>query len=159
MIQAIRQEQRFATLGRAYRASVSAHDIAAGNSRVGDVRVVEADGTTAPLAPRLELRNHSPTGFAWGYLGSGPAQLALALLAHAFDDDVLALALYQRFKADVIARLRGGDWQLPGQAVLDWLDRQDVDPERLERLRAAQSLAHGEDCSCPDCNPHPGDVL
>src|SRR5467141_965015 len=33
-----------------------------------------------PLPLHLEARNHSPTGFAWGYGGSGPAQLALALL-------------------------------------------------------------------------------
>ena len=28
----------------------------------------------------LEKIDHSPTGFAWGYEGSGPAQLAWALL-------------------------------------------------------------------------------
>ena len=32
------------------------------------------------LDPRFDLRNHSPDGFEWGYYGSGPAQLALALL-------------------------------------------------------------------------------
>ena len=31
------------------------------------------------LPLRLDLANHSPTGFSWGYGGSGPAQLALAL--------------------------------------------------------------------------------
>jgi len=40
-----------------------------------------------PLNPRLDLWNHSPTGFEWGYGGSGPAQLALALLADHFGDD------------------------------------------------------------------------
>jgi hypothetical protein len=29
-----------------------------------------------PLPMHLDLINHSPTGFAWGYNGSGPAQLA-----------------------------------------------------------------------------------
>lgn len=24
------------------------------------------------LDPRLDIRNHSPSGFAWGYSGSGP---------------------------------------------------------------------------------------
>jgi len=33
------------------------------------------------LRPRFDLRRHSPDGFNWGYEGSGPAQLALALLA------------------------------------------------------------------------------
>lgn len=56
-----------------------------------------------PLSPRLELRNHSPTGFAWGYNGSGPAQLALAILCDVYDDDK-ALRLYQQFKDWVIAK-------------------------------------------------------
>ena len=29
-----------------------------------------------PLNPRLDLWSHSPTGFEWGYPGSGPAQLS-----------------------------------------------------------------------------------
>jgi hypothetical protein len=38
---------------------------------------VHVDGQ--PLDPRHDLYNHSPDGFEWGYHGSGPAQLALAL--------------------------------------------------------------------------------
>lgn len=34
-----------------------------------------------PLNPRFDLANHSPNGFEYGYSGSGPAQLALAILA------------------------------------------------------------------------------
>ena len=56
-----------------------------------------------PLDLRLELRNHSPTGFCWGYNGSGPAQLALAILAHEFGDEY-AQRHYQRFKDAVVAR-------------------------------------------------------
>ncbi|GAF79707.1 unnamed protein product, partial [marine sediment metagenome] len=48
--------------------------------------VLRPDSTELP--PRLDLRNHSPMGFECGYLGSGPAQLALALLADVFDDQV-----------------------------------------------------------------------
>ena len=48
-----------------------------GEKRKGEV-LITVDG-----APRwdwrssLTVRNHSPTGPAWGYGGSGPAQLAL----------------------------------------------------------------------------------
>lgn len=63
-----------------------------------------------PLDPRLDLYNHSPTGFEWGYGGSGPAQLALAILAHHYRDkktlppgDKVALSLYQRFKREAVA--------------------------------------------------------
>jgi Family of unknown function (DUF6166) len=54
------------------------------------------------LDPRLDLSNHSPTGFEWGYPGSGPAQLALAILADFLGDDVRAVALHQEFKFDPI---------------------------------------------------------
>jgi hypothetical protein len=37
-----------------------------------------------PLPLRCDIVNHSPTGFSWGYAGSGPAQLALAILADYF---------------------------------------------------------------------------
>lgn len=39
-----------------------------------------------PLDPRHDLYNHSPCGFEYGYGGSGPAQLALAILAEHFKD-------------------------------------------------------------------------
>lgn len=63
------------------------------------------NGVVAQALPfRHDLRNHSPTGFAWGYGGSGPAQLALALCAHATGDDALALRVYQDFKVEQVAR-------------------------------------------------------
>src|SRR5262245_29763304 len=68
-----------------------------------------------PLNPRLDLWNHSPTGFEWGYGGSGPAQLALALLADYFGDDQEALALYQSFKFTVIASLPKRGWTLTSE--------------------------------------------
>ena len=46
---------------------------------------VRTSGSTSSrpraLRLRLDLFNHSPTGFEWGYGGSGLAQLALAILA------------------------------------------------------------------------------
>jgi hypothetical protein len=39
-----------------------------------------------PVTPSLRHRNHSPDGFEWGYHGSGPAQLALAILLHAAEN-------------------------------------------------------------------------
>ena len=57
------------------------------------------------LNPRLDLWNHSPTGFEWGYSGSGPAQLALALLADHLGDDENAVKLHQYFKRTAVANL------------------------------------------------------
>lgn len=41
-----------------------------------------------PLPLRLDLWNHSPTGFEFGYGGSGPAQLALAILSDCCGDEL-----------------------------------------------------------------------
>lgn len=75
-------------------------------------RGVEVTVNGRPLNPRLDLRNHSPTGFEWGYCGSGPAQLALAILADHLADDEQALDFYQRFKWELIAELPKRGWTL-----------------------------------------------
>jgi hypothetical protein len=69
------------------------------------------------LDPRFDLRTHSPDGFEWGYGGSGPAQLALALLADCLNDDGGALALYQDFKRAVVASLPRDAWTLTEEEV------------------------------------------
>jgi hypothetical protein len=69
------------------------------------------------LPARTDLRNHSPTGFEWGYGGSGPAQLALALLADALGDDEKALRHYQDFKFKVVGRLPKERWELSEEDI------------------------------------------
>src|SRR5437773_5148182 len=83
-----------------------------------------------PLNPRFDLRNHSPNGFEWGYGGSGPAQLALAILANCLRDDEQALTLYQGFKWKVIASLPHEGWTLTGDQIRDAL--QAIEKERHE---------------------------
>jgi len=51
------------------------------------------------------VHNHSPDGFEWGYLGSGPAQTALALCLEIIDP-VLAVKFYQAFKNSFVAEWR-----------------------------------------------------
>jgi len=77
--------------------------------------LVTVDGH--PLNPRLDLWSHSPTGFEWGYLGSGPAQLALALLADHLNDDEEAVRLHQEFKQVVVANLDRRSWRLTGEQI------------------------------------------
>lgn len=52
----------------------------------------------------LRIRKHSPDGFHWGYGGSGPAQLALAILLEYLPIPV-AENYYQRFKQAFVAKL------------------------------------------------------
>lgn len=85
--------------------------------QVGEPKVFVIDNRTEPpirrdLSPEasLKIRNHSPDGFEWGYGGSGPSQLALAILHDYFlnvldlpDPGNRALLNYQNFKEHFIA--------------------------------------------------------
>lgn len=55
-----------------------------------------------------KLRNHSPDGFNWGYGGSGPSQLALAILFK-YLPAITAQSYYQDFNFAVIGGLKGGE--------------------------------------------------
>ena len=84
--------------------------------RNGTAADVTVDGR--PLNPRRDLWNHSPSGFEWGYSGSGPAQLALAILADCLGDDE-AWEWYQDFNASVVAGLPYAGWTLTEEAILE----------------------------------------
>jgi len=55
--------------------------------------------------PSQKIHNHSPDGFSWGYSGSGPHQLALAILLEETDDPEFAQKHYTRFLREVVSRL------------------------------------------------------
>ena len=98
----------------------------------GPILVVDKQAdSTVELNARTDLVNHSPTGFGWGYNGSGPAQTALALLADVSGDDELALKHYMRFK-DQIIQHQQGSWSLHSSYILGWL-------EGSESLRKSQA--------------------
>ena len=87
------------------------------------VRIIE-DGSPARMSSlplRLDVMKHSPSGFAWGYPGSGPAQLALAILCDAIGAE-RARPLYQQFKAQKIATLKeDASWTMSLDDVLEWV--------------------------------------
>lgn len=59
---------------------------------------VLVDGRVLSPARSQKVWNHSPTGFNVGYGGSGPAQLALAVLLEAGLSHSRACHLHQAFK-------------------------------------------------------------
>lgn len=67
-----------------------------------------------PESSRL-LRDHSPDGFAWGYHGSGPAQLALGICLELFGSHI-ATCVYQDFKSEFVS-----GWA-PGEFYIDIAD-------------------------------------
>ena len=84
---------------------------------------VHQEGIAVPrmLPMRLDVANHSPSGFEWGYGGSGPAQLALALLCDHLNNDALARSLYQKFKFEIVSCLPKEGWRLTSQAIDVWV--------------------------------------
>jgi len=75
------------------------------------------------FSPRAsqKLWNHSPTGFEWSYGGSGPAQLALALLLDVTKDGNVATDYHQQFKWEVVAKFSKEGWSLWEFGILNWL--------------------------------------
>lgn len=115
---------------------------------------VFCNGEPLPMLHSLKLRNHSPHGPNWGYGGSGPAQLALAILLRETSRQK-ALELYQGFKRDVIASLEAA-WELHSSTIQDWLA--DADMRHLglclgtESVRDAERLhALAVSCALSDC--------
>lgn len=82
--------------------------------RTGEVTSVTVDDV--PLQPRLDLRALSLDGYEWGYVGSGPYQLALDILAHELGDR-RALGNYRSFCENTIARLKTDTWMLEGDQI------------------------------------------
>ena len=72
--------------------------------------------------PSQDLFNHSTDGFDWGYSGSGPAQLSLAILLDFMVDPVEALKLHQTFKELVVSRLDHGAWILTEGSIMTAID-------------------------------------
>ena len=74
-------------------------------------------------APSQKLHDHSPD-FGWASSGSGPSQLALAILLDVTTDPDTALAYYQQFKWDRVASW-GDDWSMTSSEVLEWIGEQE----------------------------------
>ena len=71
--------------------------------------------------PSQRVFNHSPDGFSWGYRGSGPAQLALALLLDVTGDPEISVRLHQEFKETFVAGW-GDSWEIPDAYIKGWVD-------------------------------------
>jgi len=120
--------------------------------------LVYAEGR-APY-PLRHLIVHSPSGMAWGYGGSGAADLALTVLADHLGEaeaipaherydhviaeriqDTRAWALHQDFKRHFIAPLdQGAGWTITGVEVAAWLAPRLPEVERAHQERQALAL-------------------
>ena len=69
--------------------------------------------------------HHSPTGFEWGYGGSGPADLARSILTDAVGVN-LADRFYQDFKWELVARLPYDGGTISLSQIREFLRRKGV---------------------------------
>ena len=59
-------------------------------------------------------------------MGSGPSQLALAILLDVTGDEALALKWHQMFKSDHVDQMTGDRWTMTEAEVLGWLRIKDA---------------------------------
>lgn len=81
---------------------------------------INGERITADASQRI--MNHSPDGFEWGYGGSGPSQLALAILYHVTQNKNTSLMLYHRFKEEFIATVSGDDEEITVD-IREWVKK------------------------------------
>ena len=106
--------------------------------------------------PLTHVSYHSPDGFEWGYAGSGPADLALAILADYFGEPpgfVLAAlrslwtprskaaALHQSFKEQFVATEHRDEWQLHSDVIATWLQAPSIQARLAELAQEENELA------------------
>ena len=85
-------------------------------------RNVTIDGKILSPLKSQEAWNHSPDGFNWGnYGGSGPAQLALALLLEILSEEE-AVRYHQSFKFDIVASLPSSNFEIKASEIYNWID-------------------------------------
>ena len=91
------------------------------------VTVQESGGPEVPFLPddSLWIVNHSPTGFEWGFGGSGAAQLAFALLLDGTAHPRMTQQRYQVFKWDVV-QAWGDEWSITAEQIIQWVMRVEV---------------------------------
>jgi hypothetical protein len=101
--------------------------------------VDDKTGCASALDSGFRYLNKSPTGFNWGYPGSGPAQLAFAILLDHYGSPGPALLFFQDFKEQVIAMLNTDRWELSTAEV----------EQALAKIRILRSRTRTEN-ACPD---------
>lgn len=119
---------------------------------------VYLDGKKLDIEPSLKYRNHSPSGFMWGYGGSGPAQLALAIMLKTLKGSSSEYRIpdYQKFKFDVIAKLP----QKPCVATVDfwaWLLKEKNFKLEIKELENVESSEFEEQEPVPCTKGHEAD--
>lgn len=90
----------------------------AGFPREARVTVHFESGTVALLAMTIAGKRKSPGGFEWGYSGSGPTALAMALCARATGSECPASTVIA-VRDSLLSSIESDEWEIPLTRVLD----------------------------------------
>ena len=108
----------------------------------GMVKVIPPSGRSRPLrhvvGERKSRSLNSPTGFGWGYGGSGPADLALSILCDVLGERPSKKRLYygrfkaqphyQAFKREFVASWDFMDgFEIDSDTIVAWLRKRSVE--------------------------------
>ena len=93
-------------------------------------RLIPKQGTASNVEVIVEEGNeksrlrhhiqHSPTGFSWGYGGSGPADLARSILWDYLKEEPIP-QLYMEFKWEFVTKW-GTKWQITSTEIGMWIE-------------------------------------
>ena len=97
-----------------------------GAPHVSVITIVESTHASHEVKDLPHIQLHSPDGFEWGYGGSGPADLALSILAHALGNREQAKKLHQWFKWEFVRKFRFTGFQLSQAEVLAWVEAEEA---------------------------------
>ena len=114
-----------------------------GRAKDRRVFVTRQERDTIEISARESQKvwNHSPDGFSWGYGGSGPAQLALALLIDRGENHGNAVRMHQDFKQDIIAALpMDKDFSIYAATIDNWIGAWQKEHERKTN---EEEITHG----------------
>ncbi len=92
-----------------------------------------ADGKPLSLRRSLRIWNHSPTGFEWGYGGSGPAQSALAILLDYTGKRNFCERFHQDFKWQFMAPAPKKGWVITSRHIDEFITRTKAEEAALQR--------------------------
>ena len=90
------------------------------NSREAAEVYVWERGKQWPLPLATSVRNFGDCGFEWGYLGRGPAQLAVALLLHALGNARYAESAYLDYLAEHVRDWPREGWKVSQSDIRAW---------------------------------------
>lgn len=83
---------------------------------------VQKNGSRFRVGVSQKIQNLSTDGFSWGYIGSGPSQLSLALLVDTGLETSRALLLHNLFLWRVVSGWDiDGGWKITTEEICQWV--------------------------------------